>query len=480
MGKGEGKRLFFGSIALVFTVLMLCGSGFSAETRGLRITARDAASGQQKELKIYNKSYAVLIGIDQYQNLKFDEQLAYAVRDAKGVEQVIRKNFKFDKIITLYNREATKDSIMKTLLGDLTREVGEEDALFVFWAGHGYTEKTAFGDLGYLVPFDGSLNPAELYKNISMTTLKDDISKKIAAKHMFYVMDACYSGLLATTRGVARQSGRDYNYLQEITKEKVRQVLTAGDKGQEVLDGGPKGHSVFTGRFIEILENTDDWITANEISMKLREKVFSDARARNHTQTPRYGVLFGVGDFVFIPSLEQKVEDTQAKVAGLQKELEQLKVTEAAAAKAQDERARRQVEIEKRSIEAKLKAEQLRQQALEEERRKREQEEREQKEQQTRLARQKKAEEEKMTVLKQEVEQKRKSLGGLTGASLSPEATLTEMLAIDQKIEEIKKAFHKELTDGINRSIQGFNAKFDSLRNPKKDESNRRKNLGTG
>jgi DNA repair exonuclease SbcCD ATPase subunit len=214
--------------------------------------------------------------------------------------------------------------------------------------------------------------------------------------------------------------------------------------------------------------------------MKLREKVFSDARARNHTQTPRYGVLFGVGDFVFIPSLEQKVEDTQAKVAGLQKELEQLKVTEAAAAKAQDERARRQVEIEKRSIEAKLKAEQLRQQALEEERRKREQEEREQKEQQTRLARQKKAEEEKMTVLKQEVEQKRKSLGGLTGASLSPEATLTEMLAIDQKIEEIKKAFHKELTDGINRSIQGFNAKFDSLRNPKKDESNRRKNLGTG
>ena len=85
-----------------------------------------------------------------------------------------------------------------------------------------------------------------------MTMLKDDISKKIPAKHVFYVMDACYSGLLAKTRGKARRSERDYHYLQEITKEKVRQVLTAGDKGQTVLDGGPNGHSVFTGRFIEL------------------------------------------------------------------------------------------------------------------------------------------------------------------------------------------------------------------------------------
>jgi hypothetical protein len=456
-------------VAILFFVASPISS-YAAETRGLRVAAKDSASGEKKEVKIYNKSFAVIIGIDQYPNMKFDEQLAYAVRDAKGVEQVLRRNFKFDKIITLYNKEATKDNILKVLLGDLTREVTDQDAVFVFWASHGYTEKTSFGDLGYLVPYDGTSNTSELYKNISMTTLKDDISKKIPAKHVFYVMDACYSGLLATTRGTTHQSARDYAYLQEITKEKVRQVLTAGDKGQEVLDGGPKGHSVFTGRFIEYLENADDFVTATEISTMLREKVFSDAKSRNHTQTPRYGELFGVGDFVFVPSLEQKVEDTQAMVAGLQKELEKLKATEIAAAKAQDERARRQVEIEKRAIEAKLKAEQLRQQGLEEERRKQEAEDTARKQRENQLALQIKTDHARLASLKKQVEEKRTILGGTAISSLSPHATLTDMTDIDAKVKEIRESFRKELASSINQISVRLNDRFEKLVGAKKDE----------
>ena len=460
--------LFF--IFAILIQLITANSTLANKTRGLRITAKDIVSGQQKELKIYNKSYAIIIGIDQYPNMAYDRQLSYAVRDAKGVEQVLRKNFKFDKIITLYNKEATKDNIMKVLLGDLSKEISEEDAVFVFWASHGYTEKTPYGDLGYLIPFDGTFNTSELYKNISMTVLKDDISKKIPAKHVFYVIDACYSGLLVTTRGAARQSARDFNYLKQITKEKARQVLTAGDKDQTVLDGGPKGHSVFTGRFIEILENTDDFITATEISTMLKEKVFSDARARNHIQTPRYGELFGVGDFVFVPSIEQKVEDTQSKIADLRKELEKLQSTEKAALKAKDERARRQAEIEKRAIEAKLKVEQLRQQALEEQRKKREQEDRERLQKEKELAMQKKAEDKRLVLLKKEVYEKRKSLGGANLSSLSPEATITEMQQIDAKIKEIKKSFREELASGINQISKRLNKKFNKLSNAKQDE----------
>jgi uncharacterized caspase-like protein len=456
--------------ALLVICITIAGQSFAAETRGLRITAKDNASGEKKEVKIYNKSYAVIIGIDQYPNLKFDEQLAYAVRDAKGVEQVLRKNFKFDKIITLYNKDASKDSIMKVLLGDLSREVTDQDAVFVFWASHGYTEKTSFGDIGYLIPYDGTFNTSELYKNISMTTLKNDISQKIPAKHVFYVMDACYSGLLATTRGTTRKSARDYSYIQEITREKVRQVLTAGDKGQEVLDGGPRGHSVFTGRFIEFLEGADDFVTATEISTMLREKVFSDARSRNHTQTPKYGELFGVGDFVFVPSLEQKAEDTQAKVTGLQKELELLKATEVAAEKAKDERARRQAELEKRSIEAKLKAEQLRQQALEEERKKKEHEERERRQQEIQLASKKKADEERLATLKKDVEEKRKVMGGTVLSSLSPEATLTDAVAIDARIKQIKDSFRSEFANGIKQISTGFSEKLVQLGRSTKDE----------
>jgi len=457
------------SIVIISTVsVALATTGFTAETRGLKIVAIDKASGEKKEVKLYNKSYAVIIGIDQYQNLPFDRQLSYAVRDAKGVEAVLRKNFKFDKIITLYNKEATKDNILKVLMGDLGKELSEEDALFIFWAGHGNQERTREGDLGYLIPFDGSVS--ETYKNITMSQIRDDISKKIPAKHIFYVMDACYGGLLASTRSVDKEIRRDFNYLQEVTKERVRQVLTAGGKDQEVLDGGPKGHSVFTGRLIELLENTDDFITANEIQTIVKEKVFSDARARNHTQTPSYGTLYGVGDYVFVPSLERKVEDNQAKVADLQKELDALKATEVAALKAQDEQKRRQVEIDKLQVEARLKAEQLRLQNLEEEKSKREQQQAEDTRLQADLTRKKQEEEQRLAMLKKDVEQKRKELGSSAVVNLSPQKTLDEMQSIDRKINGIREQFRGELKNGILQIVNRLNQRHLKFADAKKDE----------
>jgi len=463
----KSMRILF-LILLSLILLIPAISGYATTTRGLSIKALDA-SGQPQSVKLYNKSYAVIIGIDQYQNLPFDRQLSYAVRDAKGVENVLRKNFKFDKIITLYNKEATKDNILKVLMGDLSRELTEEDALFIFWAGHGNQEKTREGDLGYLIPFDGSMT--EVYKNITMAQIRDDISRKIPAKHVFYVMDACYGGLLAQTRAIDKQTKRDYSYLQEITKERVRQVLTAGGKDQQVLDGGPNGHSVFTGRIIEVLENADDFITANELQAVVKEKVFSDARARSHTQTPGYGSLYGVGDFIFIPSLERKVEDTGEKVAALQKEMDRLKVLEVDAAKAKDEQARRKAEIEKIQVEARLRAEQLRQQGLEEQQKKREQELRDDAIQQADLDRKKKENEERLARLKKEVEGKRKEMvGGTSLASLSPQKALDEMQAIDRKIRDIRERFRNELKTGIVQIVNRMNNRYLKLADAKKDE----------
>jgi len=291
------RKLFF-----LFALLLLISTVVhAAETRGLRVVAKDQITNQTGEVKLYNKSYAVIIGIDRYPNLPPDRQLSYAVRDAKGVEQVMKRLYKFDKIVTLYDQQATKDRILELLTEELPAQMGEDDSLFIFWAGHGNQEKSREGELGYLIPYDGA--PDKIRKNITMAEIRDTISKKIPAKHVFYVMDACYSGLLTATRAIDNKPRRDLAYLKEITKERVRQVLTAGGKDQEVLDGGPKGHSVFTGRLIEVLEATGDFITANEIQSILKEKVFQDARARNHNQTPNYGTLYGSGDFVFIPNI---------------------------------------------------------------------------------------------------------------------------------------------------------------------------------
>ena len=224
------------------------------------------------------------------------------MRDAQGVAEVLERDYAFDGIVTIYNEDATKEGILRLLSAELG-ETSEDDSVFIFWAGHALTRRTAGrGDIGYLVPYDGTFDDSEMsFKNISMTTIKEDIARTIPAKHLFFVVDACYSGLLVTRALDSRPPARSLEYLRDITGEEVRQVLAAGKADQTVLDGGPRGHSVFTGRFIEALESASDYITATEISTRISEEVFSDAAARGHAQTPQGGKLFGLGDYVFVP-----------------------------------------------------------------------------------------------------------------------------------------------------------------------------------
>ena len=252
------RFLFFCCLLAFLTPLQAAN-----DVRALKVMAKDSLTQQTGEVVLYGKSFAVIIGIDQYKFLPADRQLKFAVKDAQGVAESIKKHYKFDKIFSLYNQEATRERILDLLTEELAGQMSENDALFVFWAGHGNQESSRTGEIGYLIPYDG--DPKKLRTNITMTEIRDTVSKKLPAKHVFYIMDACYSGLLTETRSIDKVPRRDLAYLQEVTKEMVRQVLTAGSKGQEVLDGGPNGHSVFTGRLIEVLEKAGDFITANEI-----------------------------------------------------------------------------------------------------------------------------------------------------------------------------------------------------------------------
>jgi hypothetical protein len=50
---------------------------------------------------LYQKTHAVIIGIDRYKNLDFNRQLKNAVSDAKGVKAVLEERFVFDKFYEL-------------------------------------------------------------------------------------------------------------------------------------------------------------------------------------------------------------------------------------------------------------------------------------------------------------------------------------------------------------------------------------------
>jgi uncharacterized caspase-like protein len=118
-------------------------------------------------------------------------------------------------------------------------------------------------DLGYIVPVQAGLTNYQ-GQSISMTNFQD-IAEAIPAKHVFFVMDSCYSGL-----GLSR-GGRLQRYLKEMPRRTARQMLTAGGANQEVADGGPNGHSIFSRTLMQAREgkgdlNEDGYITASELA----------------------------------------------------------------------------------------------------------------------------------------------------------------------------------------------------------------------
>jgi uncharacterized caspase-like protein len=202
----------------------------------------------------------------------------------------------------LIDTAATRDRILAELsetFADPSR-VGPEDRLLVFFAGHGATKKLPTGrTLGYIIPVDADVKNYE-GQAISMTTLQD-INEAIPAKHVYFIMDACYSGLALTRGGGQGSTGDPQRYIKEVTTRRARQVLTAGGADEEVSDGGPNGHSIFTWTLLQGISgnadlNSDGFITASEIGTFVAPSVSSLSR-----QTPAFGNLVGSagGEFVF-------------------------------------------------------------------------------------------------------------------------------------------------------------------------------------
>ena len=93
-------------------------------TRGFAVIADDAQN-RPVEVQLYRKMVAVVIGIDRYADPSMN--LSYAVRDAQGMEEVLRDAYGFDPVYALYNEDATKAKILELLQTRLPRETGEDD-----------------------------------------------------------------------------------------------------------------------------------------------------------------------------------------------------------------------------------------------------------------------------------------------------------------------------------------------------------------
>ena len=256
---------------------------------------------------IYDNSWALVIGIDKYQKAPI---LSYAVNDAQSIQSMLIKSFNYppENTVLLTNDLATKDNILEEL-SKLTEKAKSNDRVLIFFAGHGQTKQLPNGgELGYLLPFEGDSDNLYL-SSIGMDEL-EKVSIMSNSKHLLFLVDVCYGGVAADGfRSLNKE--KTPNYINKIIKNKARQIITAGGRGEQVIEKSEWGHSAFTKNILSGLKDwradsdDDGYITADELGSYLRRQVTIDS---DNLQTPvkrRFGS--DEGEFIFYK--KQEIDD---------------------------------------------------------------------------------------------------------------------------------------------------------------------------
>jgi len=266
----------------------------SAGNRGISVNvkASDAANAPTTgTVELYGRSYALVIGNDEYvngwpklSNAVKDAELITQALEARGFDVALHKNLNSDQLNTVFK----KFFILK---GD-----DPSARLFIWFAGHGAT----VGGEGYLIPVDAPVPSEGAAFKYSSVALRDfgTYMRQAVSKHAYAVFDSCFAGTVFTSQRALPSSA-----ITRATAMPVRQFLTSGDVDQTVSDDG-----AFRELFIRAINgdersdaNSDGYVTASELGMFLGDRVTNLTQS---LQTPRYGKLrdkdFDRGDFVFV------------------------------------------------------------------------------------------------------------------------------------------------------------------------------------
>lgn len=294
------KRIFI--LVIVFAILFL--SVFAAqdnekkdvETKGVVVIIKDQ---EDKEVIVYKNSYALLIGVWDYEHWRSFKKENFENEMDKLEECLKKQKFIVHKVLNPTSRE------MKKEIEDFKNKYGynKENRLLLFFSGHGHSR--ARHTKGYLVPKDAPL-PEEseekerdfLRKAIDFVYIKS-LAEQTEINHFLFVFDCCFSGIIFETKSSPKVPPDIKDYMANP----ARQFITAGKADEKV-----PARSVFIPAFIRGLRECskadrfdDGYITAVELYKYVKKEVMKSSVK----QTPQYGSIrterwSEAGDFVFI------------------------------------------------------------------------------------------------------------------------------------------------------------------------------------
>lgn len=298
--------------ALVAAALILVAAGvFRGRDAGPQPPAADAGTAppppgpnegapvrERHQPYPFKRVVVVSIGINHYPKLRGTTDLRFAVSDAAEVADVCETLYGYEAV-RVPQEKATKREI-ELALKRYGQELGDEDALIVYFAGHGQVVPLPSGEeAGFLVPADADLDltdksdPARWADQALDMQRVADLLDAMTARHVVFVADACCSGFLIRRGALERADLKTF-----LLGDKSRCVLAATTRHQAAREDAAAKHGYFTAALLDELRK-DEAASVLDLYAPVMRGV---AAKTNGAMTPQFGQV-GAGDgmFVFVP-----------------------------------------------------------------------------------------------------------------------------------------------------------------------------------
>lgn len=257
----------------------------------------------------------LLIAVDRYDHWP---RLRGAVAGAEKFEEVLahRNGLQSSQVTTLVNSTANTANIERTLRSfapDGTRELGSDDRLIIYFAGHGVYDPMT--ESGYLIPVDAAADGTSGCLSYDLLTR---MCRAIVARHILVVVDACFAG--AGLRGDHLEVTPNLRVLRRLHQRPSRQLMASGGL-EPVDDAGFGGLSPFTWALTSTIMDFDQPVATTEQIFSRIRNIVSD----NANQLTEFGQLPNAGhqggqflwffDEAAKRDYEQKQEDVPNSIA---------------------------------------------------------------------------------------------------------------------------------------------------------------------
>ena len=256
------------------------------KTRDL-VYETDAAAAARNDSVTIPRSYALVIAIAKYKNLRDDQQLQFSERDADSIYSSLISpeggNFPAQNVEKLIGSNASLANIRSKLEQWLPSVAGEQDRVLIYFAGHGFV---ADGK-AYLAPYDFS--PSDIAgTGYSMDALGKVFGTQIKARWKVLLTDACHSGAI--------NPGAEVQTINQSLIDVNRSVFSlTASRDREISFESPDwggGHGIFTYYVVKGLEgeadeSRDGIVTADELAEYVRRNVREVTGGRQNPTSER-------------------------------------------------------------------------------------------------------------------------------------------------------------------------------------------------